>query len=41
MYRIDRNVVLICDRVSSRKGINILSDNLEFTSDIYFESLKE
>lgn len=41
MYRINKNVVLICDRVSSRKEINILSDNLEFTSDIYFKSLKE
>ena len=34
------NVVLICDRVHNRDGINILSDNLEFTSDTYFTALK-
>lgn len=38
--RIKNNVVLICDRVSSREGINILSDNLEFTSDAYFNAIK-
>lgn len=38
--RIKNNVVLICDRVSSREGISILSDNLEFTSDAYFNAIK-
>lgn len=35
----NRNVVLICDRVNDRNGINILSDNLEFTSNTYFNAL--
>lgn len=34
-----RNVVLICDRVSNRDGINIYSNNLEFTSNTYFNSI--
>lgn len=37
--KLNRNIVLICDRVSTRDGINILSDNLEFTSDTYFRAL--
>lgn len=32
-------IVLICDRVSSRKGVNIFTTNLEFTSDVYFNAL--
>lgn len=40
MLSINKNVVLICDRVNSREGINILSDNLEFTSNTYFDALK-
>lgn len=38
-YKCTQNVVLICDRVSSRKGINLYSDNLEFTSDTYFNAI--
>lgn len=37
--KLSRNVVLICDRVSTRNGINILSDNLEFTSNTYFNAI--
>lgn len=33
------NVVLICDRVASRDGINLYSDNLEFTSNTYFYAI--
>lgn len=33
------NIVLICDRVSSRNGINLYSDNLEFTSNTYFSAI--
>lgn len=33
------NAVLICDRVSNRDGINIFSDNLEFTSNTYFDAI--
>lgn len=33
------NVVLICDRVFNRDGINIYSDNLEFTSDTYYNAI--
>lgn len=33
------SVVLICDRVNSRDGISILSDNLEFTSNTYFSAI--
>lgn len=35
------NVVLICDRVANRKGINIYSDNLEFTSNTYFNAISK
>ena len=35
----ERNVVLICDRVYTRDNINILSDNLEFTSNNYFSAI--
>lgn len=38
--KIKNNIVLICDRVSNREGISILSDNLEFTSDTYFNAIK-
>lgn len=34
-------IVLICDRVSSRDGINLYSDNLEFTSDRYFNAISK
>lgn len=37
--RIEKNVVLICDRVNDRLGINILSDDLEFTSNTYFHAI--
>ncbi len=33
------NIVLICDRVSNRNGINLYSDNLEFTSNTYFNAI--
>lgn len=37
--KLNRNVVLICDRVKDREGINILSNNLEFTSNTYFSAI--
>lgn len=37
----NHNIVLICDRVSSREGINLYSDNLEFTSNTYFNAISE
>lgn len=39
--KINHNVVLICDRVSNRDGINLYSDNLEFTSDTYFNAISK
>lgn len=33
------NIVLICDRVPNRDGINLYSDNLEFTSNTYFNAI--
>lgn len=35
------NVVLICDRVANREGINLYSDNLEFTSNTYFNAISK
>lgn len=35
------NVVLICDRVENRDGIDIYSDNLEFTSNTYFNAISK
>lgn len=35
------NIVLICDRVSNRDGINLYSDNLEFTSNTYFNAISK
>lgn len=35
------NIVLICDRVASRNGINLYSDNLEFTSNTYFSAISK
>lgn len=37
--KILHNIVLICDRVENRDGINIYSDNLEFTSNTYFNAI--
>lgn len=37
--KLQKNVVLICDRVNDRNNINILSDNLEFTSNTYFNAM--
>lgn len=35
----NRKVVLICDRVANRDDINLYSDNLEFTSNTYFNAI--
>ena len=37
----NHNIVLICDRVNDRNGINIYSDNLEFTSNAYFNAISK
>lgn len=37
--KLSQNIVLICDRVQSREGINIFSNNLEFTSNTYFNAI--
>lgn len=36
-----KNIVLIVDRISSRKNIDIYTDTLEFTSNVYFEALEK
>lgn len=36
-----KNIVLIVDRVSSRKNVDIYTDTLEFTSNVYFEALEK
>lgn len=36
-----KNIVLIVDRISSRKNVDIYTDTLEFTSNIYFEALEK
>lgn len=35
------NIVLICDRVENRNGIDLYSDNLEFTSNTYFSAISK
>lgn len=32
-------IVLVCDRVSNRDGVNIFTTNLEFTSNVYYNAL--
>ena len=41
MSMIHNNVVLICDRVENRDGINIFTDTLEFTSPTYFNAISK
>lgn len=36
-----KNIVLIVDRISSREKVNIYTDTLEFTSDVYFDALEK
>ncbi len=36
-----KNIVLIVDRISSRKNVDIYTDTLEFTSNVYFEALEK
>lgn len=35
-----RDIVIIVDRVKKRKNVDIYTDNLEFTSDVYFNALE-
>ena len=34
-----KGIVLICDRISTREGVDIFTDTLEFTSDAYFNAI--
>lgn len=37
----NRDIVVIVDRVKDRSNVDIYTDNLEFTSDVYFEALED
>ena len=41
MIKKPHNIILICDRVANRNGINLYSDNLEFTSNTYFNAISQ
>ena len=40
MIRSSEGIVIICDRVENRNGINIYSNNLEFSSPTVFDALQ-
>ena len=41
MLNTSQGLVIISDRVENREGINIFSNNLEFSSPTVFNALKE
>ena len=37
--KVSKGIVLVCDRISSREGVDLFTDTLEFTSDSYFNAI--